>query len=416
MTPKRSILFLDYQKLSRLPPQQDEEEPDEVEVAYLRGNCLRQVPQDLFKRLPRLKELHVGGNDLKELPEELFIKLSVLFADGNGIERIPSISVKDCQSSLTKLDLSDNFLEDVPESLGLLRNIRDLNLARNMLSRFPQAVALLENLEVLNLARNQITTVPEFISNCRSLRGLMLDCNRLRRLPRAVAAIPKLRFLNVANNDLVSLPLLPFPAAARLVCDDNPRLRCLPSHLAGGYRHSSGKGQRDEEDIAEVELECDGVLRPAEAAMSEEERTALERGGFRELTEDVDCLGEIDLWIDLEWTADTRILPSKSSLVPMAVPPLFELCMRVIHGRIPTHQLPNDIQRKFAQGPSCYCQNKYCFKPLFSSCFLAFKSMTLDPLPWPSPLSGPHRLEDAVTIPSVYTFCSVGCKLESLMK
>lgn len=59
-------------------------------------------------------------------------------------------------TSLTHLDLSNNLLNAIPESLAALHNLVSLNLSSNLITSVRNAPAALGNVHTINLARNRI--------------------------------------------------------------------------------------------------------------------------------------------------------------------------------------------------------------------------------------------------------------------
>ncbi|EGZ06114.1 hypothetical protein PHYSODRAFT_289074 [Phytophthora sojae] len=85
-------------------------------------------------------------------------------------------------TALTKLDLSMNYITDLPDNSSDvwtgLSTVTDLNLAANSLTDFP---VVLDNLQTLNLSGNAYTTIPDNIyimAESGALKYLyMTDCN-----------------------------------------------------------------------------------------------------------------------------------------------------------------------------------------------------------------------------------------------
>jgi len=93
------------------------------------------------------------------------------------------------------LDVLQDFI-DINESLsgepleiGVYKEWSDdgyliiLNLSNNQLTSIPESIGNLSNLDVLALYNNQLTTLPESIVNLSSLRALSLHHNQLTTLP-----------------------------------------------------------------------------------------------------------------------------------------------------------------------------------------------------------------------------------------
>ena len=65
--------------------------------------------------------------------------------------------------NLTALNLQENRLAELPESIGQLHNLTTLNLGFNNLTELPESIGQLHNLTTLFLGGNKLTELPEFI-------------------------------------------------------------------------------------------------------------------------------------------------------------------------------------------------------------------------------------------------------------
>lgn len=84
--------------------------------------------------------------------------------------------------NLEKLDLSQNFLTEVPdEAMKTLPYMRQLNLSSNQIRKIDQSLQSFQYLESLDLSRNNIASIqPSTFLTLRRLRKLDLSVNSLR--------------------------------------------------------------------------------------------------------------------------------------------------------------------------------------------------------------------------------------------
>ena len=61
------------------------------------------------------------------------------------------------------LNLSDNWLDELPPRIGRLARLQNLHLCGNRLGCLPYDITELQNLQRLSLERNQFTTIPDFL-------------------------------------------------------------------------------------------------------------------------------------------------------------------------------------------------------------------------------------------------------------
>lgn len=110
-------------------------------------------------------------------------------------------------STIAKLDLSNNNMKCLTESVTSLVNLRTLDVHSNQLTSLPQSMGRLQKLKILNISGNLFTELPESVQNCRSLEELTADFNKLQRLPETLGIkMFNLQKLSVHSNNLSYLP------------------------------------------------------------------------------------------------------------------------------------------------------------------------------------------------------------------
>ena len=128
---------------------------------------------------------------------------------------------------LQQLDLSSLKMRKLPESMGVLKELRVLNLYNNQLrtnhSSNMYLLSKLKHLEELYLAKNHITNLLfisdlvklrvldvrwneignlDSFSEYRELEQLYLDSNYLLKIPLSILSLPKIKYFSVYNNSL----------------------------------------------------------------------------------------------------------------------------------------------------------------------------------------------------------------------
>lgn len=159
-------------------------------------------------------------DDEVEVAYSPFCTLKVLYLQGNLLRGLPiGISRLD---SLSVLNLSSNKLNmTIFSTLSGLRNLRELRLARNELhGELSPSVGLLKSLEVLELHENSITDIGDSLDNLSNLRLLNLSKNKISSLSFHLLGDKPLVELDVSQNRLVGT-LFPGP------CPTSTSLRCL---------------------------------------------------------------------------------------------------------------------------------------------------------------------------------------------
>jgi hypothetical protein len=106
-----------------------------------------------------------------------------------------------------RLDLSQNALTSLPDSVGDMANLKLLSLSHNQLRALPAALGLLVRLETLHATHNQLGALPDAIGNCASLKFLNVSNNApLQHLPGTLLRLPQ---LEAVYCDACSLPPAP---------------------------------------------------------------------------------------------------------------------------------------------------------------------------------------------------------------
>lgn len=131
--------------------------------------------------------------------------------------------------NISKLDLSNKNLGEIPKEVLRLKNLRKLNLSGNNLKQIPKDIVQLKNLENLDVSKNKISnlfaknfelsklktlilnennikTIPVQIHNLSSLRKLQLADNRIEKLPPSFSSLKNLKELNISNNPIEIFP------------------------------------------------------------------------------------------------------------------------------------------------------------------------------------------------------------------
>ncbi|XP_019617627.1 PREDICTED: uncharacterized protein LOC109464950 [Branchiostoma belcheri] len=132
---KLEILKLSNNLISMIPNNADMSHMGKLQWLVLGNNRLtsRYFPHQIFAHLGELKHLDLSHNYLEEVPPNLPRSLEFLYLNNNGIESIQEDTFMGLPF-LKALDLSNNYLAEVriaPGSLRRLSALRSLNLSEN---------------------------------------------------------------------------------------------------------------------------------------------------------------------------------------------------------------------------------------------------------------------------------------------
>ncbi|TFG25338.1 MAG: leucine-rich repeat domain-containing protein [Promethearchaeota archaeon] len=158
-------------------------------------------------------------------------------------KRIVNLDLKDCNlneipdsigklTQLKKINLLKNRLTSLPSSMSNLKFLKELELSQNQFDEFSAVISELNSLEILRLKRNFIKEVPETISKLSSLTLLNLRRNQLKILPNSLSSLKRLRTLDLRLNNLESIPenINKLESLEMLFCDYN-NLKVLPEAI-----------------------------------------------------------------------------------------------------------------------------------------------------------------------------------------
>ena len=125
-----------------------------LETVKIVGCSLKMFPACFYK-LKRLNTLHLTSNRIEGFESA---------SDGSSLENM---------TALKTLDLSENLIKSVPDSLFEMR-LSVLLIQSNKLSEIPSFGRICETLNVLDLSENYIKKLPKSFYNLREIRTINL--------------------------------------------------------------------------------------------------------------------------------------------------------------------------------------------------------------------------------------------------
>ncbi|CAH8679483.1 unnamed protein product [Schistosoma rodhaini] len=147
------------------------------------SNCRLRDFSNISETLKFVEHLDLSRNFITNVP--------------NGIEQY---------RLLTTLDLSFNKIFSLPSSLCKLPSLRILLMSNNYLSSLPASICELQNLQELDLSFNRFKCFPS-ICSLQSLKVLLLGCNLIETLPEDIVGLRCLKILDLHSNGVKQLPL-----------------------------------------------------------------------------------------------------------------------------------------------------------------------------------------------------------------
>ena len=160
---------------------------------------LTDFPEGILNYAETLEILDLSNNQLTELPESIagLTSLKILFASNNLFTTFPTVLYRCC--SLEMIGFKANKIKEVPEQ-ALPINTRWLILTDNLIEKLPDDIGRLQRLQKCMLAGNHLKTLPDSLEKCQALQLLRISANQLQQFPTQVLALPNLAWLALAGN------------------------------------------------------------------------------------------------------------------------------------------------------------------------------------------------------------------------
>ncbi|PIC49969.1 hypothetical protein B9Z55_001056 [Caenorhabditis nigoni] len=165
--------------------------------------CNLQNLSSSIKLCSRLISLVLPQNELKQIPDVLdcFPKLRFIDLSHNSLDALPS-TLESCEH-IESLILNNNSLTETSfPNLSNLSNLHVFDAANNNLSKLPESLMSpkLSKLHTVIVSHNVIEEIPNSLSNLKQLRDFKIDDNKLKNVPTVIDLLPKLKLLDISKN------------------------------------------------------------------------------------------------------------------------------------------------------------------------------------------------------------------------
>lgn len=166
----------------------------------LKLSCgLTSFPNEIFDLADSLEILDLSHNLLSELPENFseFKKLKIAFFSDNNFVHFPKV-LASCPS-LTMIGFKSNKINYIPENAFPV-HLQWLILTNNFIKEIPKSIGTCFRLQKVAFAGNQIEKLPIEMSNCKNLELLRISANQLTEFPEWLLSLPRLSWLAYSGN------------------------------------------------------------------------------------------------------------------------------------------------------------------------------------------------------------------------
>lgn len=191
------------------------------------------IPSELWE-LSHLEKLYLNDNQLLNFPLQLIQlkKLRILNLKNNQFQVISS-RIQEL-SSLEALDLCDNKLQTIPIELGNLPHLKKLRLNDNLLTSFPELSGnnFFKNLISLDLDYAKVQELPQWIFKIPNLKFLSLTGLHLNRFPIQICLLKKLERLYLDSTKFQIYPQdFELPDSLKLIVLDGAQISKIPNTI-----------------------------------------------------------------------------------------------------------------------------------------------------------------------------------------
>lgn len=176
---------------------------DETELALTGLGLIDISPLTSFNNL---QKLNIFDNQITTIPDSIsnLAKLKQLNIYDNKITIIPDSLAK--LTNLKEFYLNNNQVKVIPDSLAKLTNLTDLMLQENQIKVIPDSLSDLTNLQKFNLYKNKITEIPDSLAKLTKLEQLYISNNQITEIPDSLSKLINLKILDLRSNQIRVMP------------------------------------------------------------------------------------------------------------------------------------------------------------------------------------------------------------------
>ncbi len=160
---------------------------------------LKEFPEEILSLADSLEILDLSDNDLTELPDSIvkLNRLRIIFFENNHFTIFPSILAS--FPALSMIGFKSNQIHTVPEG-AFPPMLRWLILTNNRIQKLPKSIGTCRLLQKCALAGNQIEELPAEMANCSNLELLRISANKLKSIPKWLFELPRLSWVAFGGN------------------------------------------------------------------------------------------------------------------------------------------------------------------------------------------------------------------------
>ncbi|XP_031476031.1 disease resistance protein RPV1-like isoform X3 [Nymphaea colorata] len=202
---KLEELILDNTKIEIIPDSVGQLKS--LRLLSLQGCKLLKALPISMRQLSSIQQLKMYGTGLKNSKNDLPLVAAI-----NIIELTSStwelLGLYDqSHKTLEILHLKDAIIEELPDCVGRMENLKKLQLECEMLKELPCRIeGYWENLTQLEVRSMHLKALPDCIGSLKQLRQLSLKCENLKALPNSFGSLKQMHMLELKCVNLEVLP------------------------------------------------------------------------------------------------------------------------------------------------------------------------------------------------------------------
>jgi len=201
---KLKYLDLSHNKLMNFP--QSFKNLGNLKYLKIYGNQFEIIPVQLSE-LNKLKCLEAGLNSIRSIEQNL-LNISSLEKLGLGSNKLDIKTLYKLKNlkNLQQIDLYDNNIKELPNSIGELKQIKYLSIHNNQLIKLPKNFSKLNSIEILDLSWNNFEEIPEEVFELQNIKKLNLSGNKILKISKSLKKLKNLKKIDMTYNKIRKKP------------------------------------------------------------------------------------------------------------------------------------------------------------------------------------------------------------------